>query len=246
MWSRWTKVLVIVQPQTVVRWHQAGFRLFWRWRSRRRSGRTPKDRKLIDLIRRMWQANPTWGSPRIRAELAKLGLQVSAATVRKYRSSSFHRWAACTISTHVRRPESHPSDDRTTQGSTERGPGRSPGRSPALAAARRLRTLNTGRSATPVLQSRLRCITTGGSGRRDPLGKPHRVSPRGCRMEFLSPTASPNPQDSGSLPAPAHAVAPALPHIFFEQGMHRPHPLRVLAGYVGGLLDILVQVMEHE
>jgi len=85
MWSRWTKALVIVQPQTVVRWHQAGFRLFWRWRSRRRSGRAPKDRELIDLIRRMWQANHTWGSPRIRAELANLGLQVSAATVRKYR-----------------------------------------------------------------------------------------------------------------------------------------------------------------
>lgn len=40
-WSRWTKVLVIVQPETVVHWHQAGFRLFWRWKSRRRSGRTP-------------------------------------------------------------------------------------------------------------------------------------------------------------------------------------------------------------
>ncbi len=85
MWSRWTKALVIVQPQTVVRWHQAGFRLYWHWRSRRRSGRTLKDRELIDLLRRMWQANPTWGSPRIRAELAKLGLEVSAATVRKYR-----------------------------------------------------------------------------------------------------------------------------------------------------------------
>lgn len=85
IWSRWTKALVIVQPQTVVRWHQAGFRLFWRWQSRRRLGRTPKDRELVDLIRRMWQANPTWGSPRIRAELAKLGLQVSAVTVRKYR-----------------------------------------------------------------------------------------------------------------------------------------------------------------
>jgi transposase InsO family protein len=77
--------LVIVQPQTVVRWHQAGFRLFWRWKSRCRTGRAPTDRDLIELIRRMWQANPTWGSPRIRAELAKLGLQVSAATVRKYR-----------------------------------------------------------------------------------------------------------------------------------------------------------------
>ena len=85
MWPRWTKALVIVQPQTVVRWQQAGFRLYWRWKSRRRTGRTPKDRELVDLIRRMWQANPTWGSPRIRAELAKLGLQISAATIRKYR-----------------------------------------------------------------------------------------------------------------------------------------------------------------
>jgi len=91
IWSRWTKVLVIVQPQTVVRWHQARFRLYWRWRSRHRVGRTPKDRELIDLIRRMWQANPTWGSPRIRAELAKLGLQVSAATVRKYRPKGERR-----------------------------------------------------------------------------------------------------------------------------------------------------------
>ena len=85
MWSRWTKVLVIVQPQTVVRWHQAGFRLFWRWKSRRRTGRASTDHELVKLIRRMWQANPTWGSPRIRAELAKLGLKVSATTVRKYR-----------------------------------------------------------------------------------------------------------------------------------------------------------------
>jgi hypothetical protein len=74
MWSRWTKALVIVQPQTVVRWHQTGFRFFWRWRSRRRAARTPKDRELNELIRRMWQANPTWGSPRIQAEFAKLGL----------------------------------------------------------------------------------------------------------------------------------------------------------------------------
>jgi hypothetical protein len=85
MWSRWRMALVIVQPQTVVPWHQAGFRLYWRWKSRRRTGRTTTNRDLIELIRRMWQANPTWGSPRIRAELAKLGLQVSAARVRKYR-----------------------------------------------------------------------------------------------------------------------------------------------------------------
>jgi len=91
IWSRWAKVLVIVQPQTVVRWHRAGFRLYWRWKSRRRTGRAPIDRELIELIRRMWQANPTWGSPRIRAELAKLDFQVSAATVRKYRPKGDRR-----------------------------------------------------------------------------------------------------------------------------------------------------------
>ena len=91
MWSRWTKALVIVQPQTVVRWHRAGFRLYWRWKSRRRTGRAPIDRELVELIQRMWQANPTWGSPRIRAELAKLGLQVCAATIRKYRPKSGRR-----------------------------------------------------------------------------------------------------------------------------------------------------------
>jgi hypothetical protein len=85
MWSRWTKVLVVVQPQTVVRWPQAGFRLFWRWKSQRRTGRPPTDPDIIELIRLMWQANPTWGSRRIQAELAKLGWQVSAATIRKYR-----------------------------------------------------------------------------------------------------------------------------------------------------------------
>lgn len=75
---------MMVQPQTVIGWHRAGFRLFWRWRSRG-GGRPQIDRDLIDLIRQMWQANPTWGSPRIRDELAKLGLQVSDSTVRKYR-----------------------------------------------------------------------------------------------------------------------------------------------------------------
>ena len=56
MWSRWTRALVIVQPQRVVRWHQAGFRLYWRWKSRSRTGRAPIDRELIELIRRMWRS----------------------------------------------------------------------------------------------------------------------------------------------------------------------------------------------
>jgi transposase InsO family protein len=84
VWSRWEKALVIIQPQTVIGWHRAGFRLYWRWKSRG-GGRPPIDPELIRLIRRMWRANPTWGSPRIRDELAKLGLQVSDSTIRKYR-----------------------------------------------------------------------------------------------------------------------------------------------------------------
>jgi putative transposase len=84
VWSRWEKALVIIQPQTVIGWHRAGFRLDWRWKSRG-GGRPPIDHELIRLIRRMWPANPTWGSPRIRDELAKLGLQVSDSTIRKYR-----------------------------------------------------------------------------------------------------------------------------------------------------------------
>ena len=88
VWSCWTEVLVIVQPETVVRWHRAGFRLYWRWRSRHNEGRPPIDRKLISLIREMWTVNPTWGSPRIRDELSKLGLHVSDSTIRKYRPKS--------------------------------------------------------------------------------------------------------------------------------------------------------------
>lgn len=79
---------MIFRPETVIGWQRAGFRLFWRWKSRRRIGRPGKDRELIELIRRMWAVNPTWGSPRIRDELAKLGLHASTATIRKYRPKS--------------------------------------------------------------------------------------------------------------------------------------------------------------
>lgn len=73
---------------TVIGWQRAGFRLFWRWKSRRRMGRPGKDPELIGLIRRMCAVNPTWGSPRIRDELAKLGLQASTATIRKCRPTA--------------------------------------------------------------------------------------------------------------------------------------------------------------
>ena len=90
-WPSWKSALVIFRPETVIGWHRAGFRIFWRWKSRHRLGRPGKDRELIRLIRRMWSVNPTWGRPRIRDELAKLGLQATTAAIRKYRPQSRHR-----------------------------------------------------------------------------------------------------------------------------------------------------------
>ena len=81
----WREAVLLVQPQTVLKWHRMGFRLFWRWRSRSKHGRPPVDRQLVGLIRRMWKANPTWGSRRIQAELFKLDIPVSDSTIRKYR-----------------------------------------------------------------------------------------------------------------------------------------------------------------
>ncbi len=88
VWPNWRTPLMVFRPETVIGWQRAGLRMFWRWKSRRRPGRPAKDRELIQLIRRMWSVNPTWGSPRIRDELAKLGLQASTATIRKYRPRS--------------------------------------------------------------------------------------------------------------------------------------------------------------
>jgi transposase InsO family protein len=85
LWPDWQRALALVQPETLITWHRLGFRLFWRWKSRARGGRPSIDRERITLIRRMWSSNPTWGSRRIQAELAKLGIAVSDSTIRKYR-----------------------------------------------------------------------------------------------------------------------------------------------------------------
>ena len=79
----WRNAVVIVKPATIVRWHRAGWRLFWRMKSR--PGRPPIPRELRLLIRRMGQENPLWGEERIANELLlKLGVRVSPRTVRKY------------------------------------------------------------------------------------------------------------------------------------------------------------------
>ncbi len=79
----WRGALVVVRPETMIRWHRAGWRLFWRWKSR--PGRPSIPRDLQALIRRMGRENPTWGEERIANELLlKLAIQVSPRTVRKY------------------------------------------------------------------------------------------------------------------------------------------------------------------
>ena len=77
-------VLTIVEPETVIRWHRAGFRSFWRWRSRRRAGRPSVTPEIRRLIREMSLANPLWGAPRIHGELLKLGIDVGQTSVAKY------------------------------------------------------------------------------------------------------------------------------------------------------------------
>jgi Integrase core domain len=74
----------IVRPETVLRWHRAGFRAYWRWKSRGRPGRPKIDRELRDLIRKMSKENPLWGAPRIHGELLQLGLKVAESTVSNY------------------------------------------------------------------------------------------------------------------------------------------------------------------
>src|SRR5258705_9532181 len=78
------QVLTIIQPDTLVRWHRAGFRCYWRWKSRPRGGRPPIETDLRVLIRRMSMENPLWGAPRIHGELLKLGFEVAESSVAKY------------------------------------------------------------------------------------------------------------------------------------------------------------------
>jgi transposase InsO family protein len=78
------KVVTIVQPETLVRWHRAGFRRHWRWKSRSRGGRPQVELELRTLVRRMSVENQLWGAPRIHGELLKLGFSVAQSSVAKY------------------------------------------------------------------------------------------------------------------------------------------------------------------
>src|SRR6187455_1397515 len=78
------KAITIVRPETLVRWHRAGFRRYWRWKSRSLGGRPQINADLRALIRRMSVDNPLWGAPRIHGELLKLGFEVAQSSVAKY------------------------------------------------------------------------------------------------------------------------------------------------------------------
>ena len=84
LWPSLLGAAKVVQPETILRWHRAGFKLFWRWKSRNRAGRPKIDRGLRDLIQRMSRENPLWGASRIHGELLMLGFEVAQSTVSKY------------------------------------------------------------------------------------------------------------------------------------------------------------------
>ncbi len=101
-WTGWERALALVQPETVIRWHRAGFKLYWTWLSRHRTrrGRKCVSRELRELIFRMVAENPAWGAPRIHGELKMLGFDISERTVLRWMRRAprspepAKRWAA--------------------------------------------------------------------------------------------------------------------------------------------------------
>ena len=78
------QVLTIIRPETLVRWHRAGFRRYWRWKSHSPGGRPQIETDLRALIRQMSTENLLWGAPRVHGELLKLGFEVAQSSVAKY------------------------------------------------------------------------------------------------------------------------------------------------------------------
>lgn len=85
LWPHLVGLARVVQPETILRWHRAGFRRYWRWKSRKMAGRPRIAQEIRDLIRRMSLENPLWGATKIHGELLKLGIEVAQSTVSIYR-----------------------------------------------------------------------------------------------------------------------------------------------------------------
>jgi putative transposase len=109
LWSRWRSVVVLVQPETVIRWQRTAWRRYWAWRSRRgpTPGRSPVPREVRELIVLLTRENPRWGSMRIVGELGKLGYDVSSRTVRRYRRAVRRRPPSHSWRTFLRNPAPH-------------------------------------------------------------------------------------------------------------------------------------------
>jgi putative transposase len=86
VWSGWKQALLVVTPETVVRWHRAGFRMYWKLisRVRRQVGRKQTPKEIRELIFQMVAENPTWGAPRIHGELRMLGFDLSERTISRW------------------------------------------------------------------------------------------------------------------------------------------------------------------
>src|ERR1700704_491944 len=84
LWPNLLNLSRVVRPDTILRWHRAGFRAYWRWKSRGQPGRPKIDRELRELVRQMSRENRLWGAPRIHGELLKLGFEIAESTVSKY------------------------------------------------------------------------------------------------------------------------------------------------------------------
>jgi len=82
--STWKENLFIVKPETLIKWHREGFRIYWKWISKKKYGRPKTNKEIRDLIKQIANENPLWGVPRIHVELLKLGFSVSQSTVQRY------------------------------------------------------------------------------------------------------------------------------------------------------------------
>jgi transposase InsO family protein len=89
--NSWKETLLVLKPETVIRWHRQSFRVFWRWKSRSEAGRPKIPQAQVNLIKQMANENPLWGAPRIHGELLKLGFDISEATVQRYMPKRQHR-----------------------------------------------------------------------------------------------------------------------------------------------------------
>ena len=95
--------MAVVRPETIIRWHRAGFRAYWRWRSRNPVGRPKVSAELRTLIGEMSRANPLWGAPHIHGELLKLGFEVAQSTAARYMYRHSWRRFSATMPTASRR-----------------------------------------------------------------------------------------------------------------------------------------------